>query len=71
MKIETRNDWRLNSDPPPEGWRKCISWFRDDGTLDTLYTNSPENDSPYNHDYVFVNYRPVRQTRTVSDWQDA
>lgn len=67
---EYRNDWRLTSDPPPDGWRRGAQWFRDDGTLDVLYTNAPENESPFNHEHVFVNYTPVRQARTVGSWYD-
>lgn len=69
-KLEGRVRWQLNGEPPPDGWRAGASWFLTDGTRDTLYTNAPPREIPHNHECVFVNYRPVRQTRQVSDWED-
>jgi hypothetical protein len=73
-RVERRRRWRLTADPPPEGWRRGTQWFREeDGTLDVLYTNAPSGVSPYADEYehVFVNYSPVEQVRTVTEWVDA
>lgn len=68
--IERKVRWVLTGDPPPEYWRAGASWFLTDGTRDTLYTNALGHQSPFNHDHVMVNYRPVWQTREVSEWKD-
>ena len=70
--IERRITYKLNDTPPPDGWRYCVGFFRKDETMDKLYTNAPSNIGPYRdpYEHVFVNYRPVWQTREVTEWVD-
>lgn len=72
LTVETRLRFQPSAEPPPEGWVQGAQWFLEDGTLDVVYIR-PEayGHTPYSdEDRVYVNFRPVTQRRTVSEWQD-
>jgi hypothetical protein len=70
MMREARTRWRLAGEEPPEGWRRGGQWLLDDGTLEVLYTNAPEDESPFWYCYKYIKYVPVLQERVWVEWED-